>query len=83
MYATTNDTLNNQFVRYCEFQNHIYIDARFFHGISLWNSAWETIKQETVAAIFLGNTFFNQSDNQFICNQFTGIHDVFCLFAQL
>src|SRR5690606_14759178 len=83
VYATANDTVNDQLVWYVELQHVIHVDARFFHGVSLRNGAREAVQQETVTAVFLSNALFNQRDNQFVGHQFACVHDVFRLFTQL
>ncbi len=83
VYATTHNTVNDQFVRYVEFQHVIHHNTRFFHRVSLRDRARETVQQKTVTAVFLGDTLFNQRNHQFIGHQFTGVHDIFRLFAQL
>src|SRR5690606_31065804 len=83
VYATANDTVNDQLVWYVELQHVIHVDARFFHGVSLRNGAREAVQQETVTAVFLSNALFNQRDNQFVGYQLACVHDVFSLFAQL
>ena len=83
MYATTNNTVNDQLVRHVELEHVVHVDARFFHGISLRNGAWEAVQQETVTAVFLSNALFDQSDNQLVGHQLACVHDVFRLFTQL
>ena len=83
MNAAADDTINDQFVRYVEFQNVINIDARFFHRVCLRNGTREAVQQETITAVFLSNALFNQRDHQFVGDQFASIHNVFCLFTQL
>ena len=83
MYAAAHDTIDDQLVRYRELQNVVNGDAGFFHGVSLRDSAREAVQQETVTAIFLGDTLFHQRDDQLIGHQFAGVHDVFRLFTEL
>ena len=83
VYATANDTVNDQLVRYVELENVVHVDARFFHGVSLRNGAREAVQQETVTAVFLRNALFNQRDNQLVGYQLACVHDVFRLFTQL
>ena len=83
MNATANDAVDDQFVRHVEFQHVINGNTRFFHGVSLRNGAREAVQQETVTAIFLGDTLFHQRDDQLIGHQLAGVHNVFRLLTEL
>ena len=59
------------------FQNIVKHHARIFHRVGLWNGSWETVKQKPFGAIGLGDTFFDQTDDDVIADQSAGIHDFF------
>ena len=61
----------------CTPRFEVKVDAGQFHRVGLWNGSWETVKQKPFGAIGLGDTFFDQPDDDVVADQSTGIHDFF------
>mmetsp|Transcript_6315 Transcript_6315/g.25625 ORF Transcript_6315/g.25625 Transcript_6315/m.25625 type:complete len:609 (+) Transcript_6315:468-2294(+) len=57
-----------------DFEHVIELDAGGLHGIGLRDGARETVEQETVGAIGLGNAFLDQGNDQVVADQGTGLH---------
>ena len=77
MHAAAAHAFHNRFVRHVDFHHGIQIHARFHHGFRLRQCARETVKQETVGAIGLGNAFFHQADDDVVTHQAALVHDFF------
>ncbi len=81
--ATTAHALDDLFVRHVEFQYEIHGNTGVLHGLRLGNGARETVQQEAVGAIRLGNTLFDQADDDVVRDELTCVHHGFGLEAQL
>jgi hypothetical protein len=53
-----------------------------FHGIRLWNGAWESVKEKTLGAVGLLEPFFDQVNDQAVADQAARVHDGFGLQAE-
>src|SRR5690606_27340429 len=83
MHTTAAQALNDFLVSHVDFNHMINSNTGFQHGLSLRNSARETIKQKTIGTIGLLNTLFYQTDNNIVGYQTTGFHNLFYFQAQL
>ena len=66
MHATATHATDDFIVIHGDFNHRVNINALLFQCIGLSDSAWETVKQETIGAISFLNTFFHQTDNDVI-----------------
>ena len=66
--------------RNVDFQHVVERHASSFHGISLGDGARESVKQETIGAVGLGDAVFHQVDDQIVADQTARGHD--CLGLQ-
>ena len=55
----------------------------FFKGVCLFDSAREAVKDKSVLAIVLRQTFANDADSDFVGNEFAGVHASLSLCAEL
>ena len=83
MYATPGHTRNNLFVSDSDFQHVIQLDTRIYQRFSLRNSARKAIKQKTIGAVILSDTFLDQTDDQIIGDQPATVHDFLDLLTQI
>ncbi|MCY1178554.1 hypothetical protein D9M73_189080 [compost metagenome] len=73
--AATGNTLNDFFVGDGDFNHSIQLDTSSHQGFSLRNGAWETVEQETVGTVRLGDAVLDQVDDQLVGNQLASVHD--------
>ena len=82
MHTAAAHAVDNHAVRHIDFNHGIQIHTSFNHGFGLCQCTWETVKQETVFAVVLGNTLFNHADNDVVAHQTAFINDFFCFQTQ-
>lgn len=75
MNATTAHALNDFFIRYADFNNGINADAVGVKSFSLRNGTWETVKEEAVGTVSLGNAILNKTDDDVIRYELALIHN--------
>ncbi len=81
--TTTAHALDDLFVRYVELQHEINGHTGILHGLRLGNSARETVQQEAFGTIGLGDTLFDQTDDDVVRDQLTCIHHSLGFQAEL
>ena len=75
MGAPATHALNDGVKGHVYFKHVVQFDARCLHGISLRNGAGEAVKQKPRGAVCLGNTLFDEVDDQVVANQTASVHD--------
>ena len=80
--ATANNNLTFT-VSNLKANNTVDFNTHIVKRLSLWNSSWEAIKNETVLAVGLGHPVRDDTENQFVGHQAALIHVLFRFFAKL
>ncbi|SKN27356.1 Uncharacterised protein [Mycobacteroides abscessus subsp. massiliense] len=80
--AAAAHAVDNHAVGYVDFNDRVQIHARFNHCFGLCQRARETVEQETVFAVVLGNALFDHADNDVVAYQTSFINDFFCFQTQ-
>ncbi|MNP30027.1 hypothetical protein D3C76_1230820 [compost metagenome] len=83
MHATTGDAADDFLVVHGDLDHVVDGHAGVLQGFSLGDGARETVEEEAVGAIGLGDALLDQVDDQVIGNQATGVHHALGLQAQL
>ena len=83
VHAATGQAGDDFFVGNGDFQHAVDVDAGFNQRFSLRDGARETVEQETLGAIVLGDALFDQTDDQIVGDQAASIHDFLDLLAKL
>jgi hypothetical protein len=78
MYATATQPLDNFFVVNSNLYHVIDINADGNHGFCLRNRARKTIEQKSAGAVGSLDTIFDQTNNNVVRNQATGVHNFLC-----
>ncbi|MNZ40105.1 hypothetical protein D3C78_576100 [compost metagenome] len=73
--AATGNTLNDFFVGDGDFNHGIQLDTGSHQGFSLRDGARETVEQEAIRAVRLGDAVLDQVDDQLVGNQLASVHD--------
>src|SRR5690606_31323331 len=69
MDATTTQTLHDDLVLHRDLDNDIDVDACIHHGLGLWNRARESVEQEAVGTVRLGDALLDQCNDDLIGDQ--------------
>ena len=80
--AAAAHAFDDGFEGHINFQYVVQFDAGSLHGIGLGNGAGETVEEETLGAVGLGNALFDQIDDQLIADQGASLHHGIGLQAQ-
>mmetsp|Transcript_11996 Transcript_11996/g.18054 ORF Transcript_11996/g.18054 Transcript_11996/m.18054 type:complete len:326 (+) Transcript_11996:371-1348(+) len=83
MHPATGQTADNFFVIHGNFDHIVDGNSLVFQSFSLGDGPRETVEQETVLAIRLLNTLFDQRNDDVVRHQAACCHDFLYLLAQL
>ena len=82
MRTATAHALDDGIERDVKFQHIVELDAGGLHRVGLRNGARKSIEQKTLRAVRLGNSLFDQINNEVVDHQAAGVHDFFGFDAQ-
>ena len=82
MHPASAHALDDGVKWHVNFKHVIKLHLSLAHGVSLGNSARKTVKQKALAAIGLGNSLFDQANDDVVTDQAAAVHDLFGGHAQ-